>query len=83
MGEYTAHGSVSRVGGVSIKAETFWLELGHLRALVAEADRLGLADGAGLRLSGLEKHLTYTGEWTARVAHVSGTVKEASDADDN
>tara|TARA_B100000700_G_scaffold110520_2_gene124513 strand:+ start:1620 stop:1856 length:237 start_codon:yes stop_codon:yes gene_type:complete len=70
--KYKARSGVSRVGDVSVKAETFWLELGHLRALVEAADGLSLPDEASVRLEGVRKHFTYVNEFTATTVHVSG-----------
>ncbi len=74
--KYKARSGVSHVGEVSVKADVFWLELGHLRALIAAADDLGLSDGSGVRLAGIQKHHTYVGEYTATTAHVSGVTPD-------
>jgi hypothetical protein len=53
---------------VSIEAPTFWIELGHLRALVAEADRLSMGDDSTLTLQGVAKSYGRVDELTAKKA---------------
>lgn len=52
----------------SIEAPSFWLELGHLRALVAEADRLGMADDSSVTFQGVAKSYSRADELTAKKA---------------
>lgn len=47
-----------------------WLELGHLRELVAAADRAGVADTAMVALAGLSKSVVHLNQWNAKKATV-------------
>lgn len=51
-----------------VRAETFSLELGHLRALVAACE--GMPDKASVTFEGASKDYTRVDEWTAKVANV-------------
>lgn len=55
---------------VSVEAASYVLELGHLRALVAQADNLGMADNSTITMTGIGKSYTYVQELTAKKAIV-------------
>lgn len=52
----------------SVESPTFWLELRHLRALVAEADRLSMGDDSTVTFQGVAKSYGRVDEMTAKKA---------------
>lgn len=74
---HKTHGSEA-----SIEASTFWLELRHLRALVAEADRLSMGDDSFLTFQGVAKSYSRVDELTAKKAILrdENYVKPAAEA---
>lgn len=69
--EYVTRGGTYDQQHHWVEAKAFWLELGHLRALVAAAE--GMPDEANVSLEGLTKSYTQVDRWHAKRAHVEHT----------
>jgi len=75
MSNYEVHGSVSTEAEVFTRRNTGLLNLGHLRTLVAEANRLGIADNATVTVSGVHKSYIYVNMSTVSEIRVRGAIE--------
>jgi len=75
MSDYEVHGSVSTEAEVYARSNMGPLNLGHLRVLVAEANRLGIADNATVTVSGVHKSYIYVNRSTVSEIRVRGAIE--------